>query len=231
MKLLVFQHVPHEHPGYIAEYAREKRIELDIVELWMPYSMPPIGNYDGIIILGGPMGVYEDYPSEADELKAIQAALGRIPILGVCLGSQLLANALGAQVHPNVKDGRRIKEVGYFMVDLTEKGKLSPALYGFASPVKVLEWHGDAFELPEGADLLATSPLCENQAFSLQNVHGFMFHFEFTPEMVANQIRVDGEWMQADNNVDVKVLLDESRRSADLMRKQCFQLLDNFLAK
>jgi len=229
MKLLILQHVPHEHPGYITEYAQKKKIELDIIELWKPYSLPQIENYDGMVILGGPMGVYEAFPSKTDEVKVIQSALGHIPILGICLGSQLLAYALGAQVHPNIKDGKRLKEVGYFMVDLTEKEKVAPILKGFNSPVKVLQWHGDVFELPKGAELLATSSVSENQAFSSQNAHGFLFHFEFTPEMVAKQIEVDKEWMHADNEIDEELLLKEARESAGLMRKQCFQLLDNFL--
>ena len=115
------------------------------------------------------------------------------------------------------------------MVDLTEKEKVAPILKGFNSPVKVLQWHGDVFELPKGAELLATSSVSENQAFSSQNAHGFLFHFEFTPEMVAKQIEVDKEWMHADNEIDEELLLKEARESAGLMRKQCFQLLDNFL--
>lgn len=231
MKLLVFQHIPHEHPGSIAKYAQEKNIVLDVIELWKPYSIPQTHTYDGIIVLGGPMGVYEDFPSKADEIKVLQSALGRTPILGICLGSQLFAHALGAEVHPNMKNGQRIKEVGYFTVDLTEKGKNASILKGFASPLKVLQWHGDAFELPKGANLLATSPLCANQAFSFENAHGFLFHFEFTPDMVAKQIEIDREWIHKDNEVDEQLLLKEAHEYAYLMEKQCFQLLNNFLTK
>lgn len=230
MRLLLLQHVPHEHPGYITTYAQNKDIALEIVELWKPYTIPEVESYDGMIILGGPMGVYEEFPSKADEITAIQRTIGHIPVLGICLGSQLLAYALGAGVHPNIKDGKRVKEVGYYTVDITEKGKNDPILKGFPPSVKGLQWHGDAFELPQGANLLATSPLCVNQAFSYKNAYGFLFHFEFTPHMIAKQIEVDKEWIHKDNEVDEKQLIQEAQDSAELMKKQCFQLLDNFLS-
>ena len=84
MKLLILQHVPHEHPGYIVQYAREKNIILDIIELWKPYGIPDVSGYSGVIILGGPMSVYEDFSSKHDELALIQRNLGSIPILGIC---------------------------------------------------------------------------------------------------------------------------------------------------
>src|SRR5579872_6686983 len=101
MKFLVFQHVPHEHPGLITEYCKNNNIELSIIELWKPYSIPKAEDFDALIIMGGPMGVYEDYPSKNDEISFIKEALDKIPILGFCLGSQLLAYALGAKVYKN----------------------------------------------------------------------------------------------------------------------------------
>ncbi len=89
------------------------------------------------------MGVYEDYPSKKDELEFIKGALGKIPIIGFCLGSQLLAHALGADVYPNMKDGKKVKEIGYYDVDLTNEGQKDQIFEGFTSPVTVLQWHGD----------------------------------------------------------------------------------------
>lgn len=94
MNILVFQHVPHETPGLIAGYASKKGIQLTIVEFWKAYQMPKIDDFDALIIMGGPMGVYEGpdkFPSKEDEVNFIKNALGKIPIIGFCLGSQLLA--------------------------------------------------------------------------------------------------------------------------------------------
>ena len=102
MKFLVFQHVPHEHPGLISKYAASSGVELDIVELWKPYRMPSTKDYDALVIMGGPMGVYEGkdaYPSKDDEIDVVQDYIGKMPILGICLGSQILAHALGASVY------------------------------------------------------------------------------------------------------------------------------------
>lgn len=129
MKVLVLQHVPHEHPGYIAEYAKEKNIALDVLEFWGPYSLPVVNEYAGIMILGGPMGVYEDFPSKNDELALIKKHADTVPMLGICLGSQLLAYALGAKVQPNEKG----KEVGYYDVELTRAARESSILRGFPS--------------------------------------------------------------------------------------------------
>ncbi len=231
MKFLVFQHLPHEHPGLTKKCADEQGITLDIVELWKPYKIPEISDYDGLIIMGGSMGVYENYPSEKDELKAIRQALGRIPILGICLGSQLLAYALGANVYPNIINGKRVKEIGYYEVDLTADGMSNPILTGFSSPVRVMEWHGDAFDLPAGAKLLASNQNCKNQAFVYgENAYGFLFHFEFTPEMVKNQIEVDKAWIHQDFDMDEEKLKQEAREYAALMEEQCRKLFQNFVS-
>ncbi|MBI4243548.1 MAG: type 1 glutamine amidotransferase [Planctomycetes bacterium] len=233
MKFLVFQHVPHEHPGLIIHYAAERSIEMDIVKLWEPYRIPAVSQYDALVIMGGPMGVYDGkgvYPSKDDELQAIRSALGKVPIIGFCLGSQLLAHALGSRVYPNTIEGRRAKEVGYYTVDLTPNGAKDPLFKGFSSPIKVLQWHGDAFDLPKGAELLATSPLCRNQAFSYGKAYGLLFHLEFTPEMVARQIEIDRDWIHKENEIDETQLTAETERNADLMQRQSTRLLDNFVS-
>lgn len=184
-EILVFQHVANEPPGMIQDAADSQGVRLNILKLWKPYQMPDPNKYDGLIIMGGPMGVYENYPSEKDELAFIHRVLGRVPVIGFCLGSQLLAHSLGAEVYPNMRTGKKVKEIGYYNVDLTKEGQKDPIFIGFTSPVKVLQWHGDAFDLPTGAELLATSPHCTNQAFKFgNNAYGMLFHNEFTPEMV-----------------------------------------------
>src|SRR5713101_3422793 len=154
--VLVLHHVPYEGHGYIGGYLRDNEISFEVVRLWERYEVPDVSQYAALVIMGGPMGVYEDFPSKGDELTLIKAAIGKIPMLGICLGSQLLAHALGARVYPNEKDGKPAKEIGYDTVALTPEGSADRLFKGFDRDVRVLQWHGDAFDLPHGASLLAT---------------------------------------------------------------------------
>ncbi len=232
MKFLVFQHVPHEHIGLIGDFAQENNIALDIIELWKPYQIPSVLTYDALIIMGGPMGVYNEkdvYPSRDDEMRAIKEGLFKVPMFGFCLGHQLLAHVLGADVYPNVISNRKIKEVGFFPIALTEEGLRSPLLKGFTSPLNVFLWHGDVCNVPKDATLLATSSLCQNQAFSYKNVFGIQFHFEITPEMIDTLIELDQKWIHEDNDVDENILRQQAKEKRGLMKEQSDKLLRNFV--
>lgn len=230
MKLLLFQHVKHENLGLISKVLDQLGVEVEVIKLWESYKIPDILEYDGLIIMSGPMGVYESYPSEDDEIETIKKALGKIPIIGFCLGSQLLAHVLGAKVYPNYVLGRRVKEIGFYDVELTDQGKTNPILKGFSSPMKVLQWHGDAFDLPSDAKLLATNSNCKNQAFVYgNNAYGFLFHFEFTREMIENQIKIDKDWIHTDFEMDEEKLKRQALENASLMEEQCKKLFNNFL--
>lgn len=131
---------------------------------------------DLVIVLGGPIGVYEDdtYPFLKDEIAFLERRLAAdAPLMGICLGAQLIARAAGAKVYPS-----GVKEVGFAPIALTDAGKAS-CLAPFAAAPTTLHWHGDTFDLPEGAELLASTEACRNQAFALgRNVIGFQFHPE-----------------------------------------------------
>lgn len=232
MKFLVLQHVTHEHPGLIAEWAKLRNIELQVVEMWKPYQLPKVSEVDALVMMGGPMGVYEGpdvFPSKEEELKFIKEALNKILIIGFCLGAQMLAHALGAKVYPNIKNGKKIKEIGYYTVDLTKEALADPIFNGFKSPVNVLQWHGDAFDLPQGATLLATSKDYHNQAFRYGKfAYAMTFHNEFTPEMVDNLIGIDKKWIHDNFEMDEEKLKKQAREYQEAMKKQCFQLFDNF---
>lgn len=233
MKFLVFQHVPHEHPGLISDFAKKNNITLDRIEFWKDYEIPSLSKYNALIIMGGPMGVYENkflYPSKEDELRVIKKALEKIPVLGFCLGSQLLAHALGAKVYPNIINDRHKKEIGYYDVSLTVDGQKDPLFNGFENQFKVLQWHGDAFDLPQSSKLLATSPLCHNQVFRYKSAYGLLFHFEFTPVMIINQISIDKDWIHRDFEVDEQKLIMEANEYSVEMKKQSNLLLTNFLS-
>ena len=226
-RVLVLQHVPYEG-SYIADYMREHDIDFDVVRLWEPYTLPDVSRYSALIIMGGPMGVYEDFASKDDEVTLINAAIGAIPTLGICLGGQLIAHALGARVYPNQIDAKPAKEIGYYTVELTPEGSAHRLFSGFDRDVRVLQWHGDAFDLPRGAALLATSPLCTNQAFAYENAYGLLFHLELNPATVQGLVEVNREWTHEGFDLDEERLAREARDLAPLMKRQCYRLLDNF---
>lgn len=233
MKYLVFQHVPHEPLGLIREVLDAQGTEFQVIEFWKKdWKIPPLKDFNGLIIMGGPMGVYEGpdiFPSKEAEVKAINELLGSKPIIGFCLGAQLLAYSQGGKVYPNFKNGKRAKEIGYYTVDLTPEGQKDPLLAGFSNPMEVTQWHGDAFDIPEGGNKLATSPLCENQAFRLgKNAYGFLFHFELTPQLIKNLLKIDKKWIHEDFEMDEEKFMKQAEGKKELMKSQCERLFTNF---
>lgn len=162
------------------------------------------------------MGVYEQAanPHLTDEIRLIRTALDLgLPILGVCLGSQLLAATLGARVAPATK------EIGWFPIELTEEAAQDPLWRGIRSPLTPFHWHGDAFELPEGARPLARSKATPCQAFSHgDRAYGFLFHLEVSAAMVHAMTRAFGRELEA-AGVDREALLDQARRSVPEVRE------------
>ena len=167
------------------------------------------GAGDLLIVLGGPIGAYEDnvYPFLRDELRLIETALRRgLPMLGICLGAQLMAKALGARVYPGAA-----KEIGIAPIKLTPEGRQS-CLRHLTDDGLVLHWHGDTFDLPPGATLLASTDITPNQAFALgRNVLGLQFHLEaeaggFERWLIGHA----GELAAA--RIDIAALRDKARR-------------------
>ena len=183
-KLLVFQHVPHEILGTLHPMLRNAGFRMRYVNFGRSNcSIPKLRNYDGLVVLGGPMNVDEsdEYPYLVPETESIREFINMdLPVLGICLGSQLIAKALGARVYKNPE-----KEIGWYDVSTTEEGKRDPLLGVFGEVEKVFQWHGDTFEIPPGASHLATSPACANQAFRYgDKVYGFQFHLEVDAPMI-----------------------------------------------
>ena len=183
-KLLVFQHVPHEILGTLHPMLRDAGFRIRYVNFGRSnYKIPRLRNYDGLVVLGGPMNVdeTEEYPYLVPETESIREFIEMdAPVLGVCLGSQLIAKALGARVKKNPE-----KEIGWYDVSPTEEGGEDRLMGAFGAVEKVFQWHGDTFEIPSGAVHLATSPACANQAFrSGDKVYGFQFHLEVDAPMI-----------------------------------------------
>ncbi len=182
MRLLVLQHIACEHPGVFSEVIADRGAESVAVELDAGEAMPDWREFDGVVAMGGPMGAGDDaeHPWLADEKRVVRETVeaGK-PFLGVCLGVQLLAAALGARVYP-----AQDPEVGLLEVELTAAGRDDPLFDGLDQRLVSLQWHGDTFDLPEGAVHLAGSEQVPNQAFRAgERAYGVQFHLEVTGEM------------------------------------------------
>lgn len=181
--VLILQHVPSEGPGLLGSLFAEHGLRCQVVRTDLLEELPNPREHRALVVLGGPMNVYEEhkYPFLSREDRVIKEALALgIPCLGICLGAQLMAKALGAPVFPNP-----IKEIGIHSVALTPAGRRDPMFRGFPPRFSVFQWHGDTFRLPEGATLLATAPKCLHQAFRYgPNAYALQFHLEVTPAMV-----------------------------------------------
>jgi GMP synthase (glutamine-hydrolysing) len=191
MRVVAFRHVPHEGLGLIEPVLRQRGIEIVCADLYNEgAAVPLIRGTDGLIFMGGPMSANDPLPYLEREMHIMRDAAGRgQAILGVCLGAQLLAKALGAGVRRNP-----LPEIGWFEIELTEAGAADPLLGAMNRTETVLHWHGDTFDLPEGAVWLARSERCANQAFRVgTNSYGFQFHLETTPEMIADWCAQDME--------------------------------------
>ncbi|MDJ1159534.1 glutamine amidotransferase [Chelatococcus sp. SYSU_G07232] len=182
-QIVALRHVAFEDLGTFADVAAARGIAIVYREAGIDALPRTLAEDTALAVLGGPIGAYEEdrYPFLLDELRLIDAALaaGR-PVLGICLGAQLLARALGARVYPG-----KAKEIGFAPVTLTPAGEKSCLGQLAASGNVVLHWHGDTFDLPAGTERLAETPITPNQAFSRgPGVLGLQFH----PELRAAEL-------------------------------------------
>ena len=181
MKFLVLQHINIEHPGIFLKFMKEDNIKIDTVELDENEKIPNLDPYDAMIVMGGPMDTWQEetFPWLKPEKEAIHkfATINKKPYLGLCLGAQLLSEAVGGKV-------RKMKtpEIGVLKVSVADDKSL---LKGLKKDLKVLQWHSyEAYDLPNNTNLLASSPECKVQAFSSNNAFGLQFHVEQTNETV-----------------------------------------------
>ena len=177
LRIRSLQHVAFEDAAEIGSWAAMRGHRLDATRLFKAQPLPALDDFDWLLVMGGPMSVGEEgaYPWLPDEKKLIRCAIeNNKTVLGICLGAQLIASALGARVHRNAQ-----KEIGWFPVSLTPEGARASALSGFPPGFTAFHWHGDTFDLPEGGLHLARSEACAHQAFLVgDRVLGLQFHLE-----------------------------------------------------
>ena len=183
-KVLVIQHVPHERLGSFEPAFKRLGGSITTLNAYEPKAVwPSRSAFDGLVVFGGPQGAYEQakYPYLTKEIQLLREAVkAEQPILGICLGAQLLAAALGAKVSPNAQ-----KEIGWHPVMRESGADTDPMWDAFGQTETVFQWHGDTFALPKGATQLASSPLCEQQAFRFgRAAYGLQFHVEVTDAIV-----------------------------------------------
>lgn len=235
-RLVVLQHLEREGPGLFAREARIRGWELSLCRMDRGERPPPLGPADRLLVLGGPMGVADlgdpAYPWLPAELELLQAVLQRgLPVIGVCLGAQLLALAAGGTAQPLQvgEPPRPLREVGFGAISWWPDPAVEPLLHGLEASELVLHWHGDRCVLPPGAELLASSLHCREQAFRLGPVaYGLQFHVELEPPMLER-------WLMEDNAYVVAALGPEgpahlradARRWGERLERQGRRLVAN----
>lgn len=234
MRILVFQHISVEHPGVFRDFLAEDEISWDAIELDAGEKIPSLDRYDALWVMGGPMDVWEEdkHPWLAAEKAAIREAVSErgMPFLGVCLGHQLLAAALGGQVAP-----MKAPEVGILDVRLTAEATHDRLFSGLANPIKCLQWHGaEVVELPENATVLANSPACAVQALRVGNkAYGLQYHVELTPSTISDwgAVPVYRQSLERTLGTGSMPRLDaEARLRMPIFNRDARCLYDNFMS-
>jgi GMP synthase-like glutamine amidotransferase len=229
MKIHCFQHVAFENPGTILEWANNKQHSLSYTNYFEDnFSLPSIGDIDALIIMGGSMNVdqYDKFPWLKAEKQFIKQAIdaGK-KVIGICLGSQLIASALGVRVY-----AAKETEIGFFAINFTDNALENLLFNHFTNPYNVFQWHGDTFDLPANAEMIASSESCKNQAYLInKNVLGLQFHFEMNESVIEDMLLYDGHELEEKGKFIQQP--DEIRTQFQYLKQNqqdLFLLLDKF---
>ncbi len=228
MHALIIKHIEIEGPGLIEYCLDRKRIAHQVLCLESEARIPAPEEFTHIIVLGGPMNVHEEdrYPFLKQEDLFIKGIIQRgKPILGICLGAQLIAKALGAKVLK-----APVREVGWYDISLTRIGSRDPLFSDLPRTFPAFQWHEDTFEIPKAGKLIATSSPIAHQAFRYgENAYGLQFHLEVTEEMITDWLRAYGE-MDGDHSSSISKaqLLTETEIKIETYTRRGMKFLENF---
>jgi GMP synthase-like glutamine amidotransferase len=216
-RALIIQHLACEGPVRLRPLLERRGFTIDICHAFDGQAVPTALTHDLLVVMGGSMGVGDigdaKYAFLAAEAALLRSALSRNqPVLGICLGAQLLAHAAGAHVQPNRRDGVVVREVGWAPVDFLGVAQ-RPELNGINPRETMLHWHGDTFDLPPGAIHLASTPNCANQLFRLPRQVGIQFHPEIDEQTISEWAHLDAEYVALANGPEgqARVLADTPR--------------------
>ncbi len=224
MNVLIVKNVFSEGPGTMADHLEQEGIPSTVRDLSIGETAPGLDSFTHLLIMGGPMAVYEmnSHAYLAGEASLIDRAIkANKHVMGVCLGAQMIAHVLGAKVYPGPQ-----KEIGWYEVTLTPEGRGDPLLSQLQLPGKntaqVFQWHGDTFDLPAGAVRLASSDLFPNQAFRFgDRVYALQFHIEVTPSIVR-------DWLASEHGIDFPRIASDSDRIYSAYRDRAGKFYKRF---
>jgi len=219
--ILFIKHAKTEGLGTLENFFRQTDWQIKVVELWQSKSLPSVDDCEAIISLGGPMNVYETdkYPFLQKEAAFLKDAIkNEVPVLGICLGAQLLAKIAGAKITKAPE-----KEIGWSKVYFTKDAYHDVLFRGLENPLDVFQWHEDTFDIPNGVTLLATAKICRNQAFRFSKcAWGLQFH----PEMTENMFEA---WLRAANEkLDKSKIVLDYLKIKQIYDKQASMMYLNF---
>lgn len=231
-RLLVCQHVAHEILGTLNPLLKDAGFRIRYVNFGRhPDAAPSLDGYDGLVVLGGPMSANhaDRHPHLTTEMRLIEKAIQKeLPVLGICLGAQLIAKTLGARVYENAE-----KEIGWYDVSPTEGASNDPVAGHFERREKLFQWHGDTFDLPRGAAHLASSALCENQAYRYgDNVYGLQFHLEVDERMIERWLTVPvhvKEIESTNGKIDPRKIREETPANIGRLKQLGDRAFGNFM--
>ena len=210
MNVQVLQHVPFEGIGSIERWLADRDAHTRYTRFYESSELPDPRQVDLVIAMGGPMSVNDEreHPWLASEKEFIRQSIGLgLPVIGICLGSQLIANALGARVYPG-----RHTEIGWFPVEAVAA---DGDVFQLPDGLTAFHWHGETFDLPDGAVRLAKSEACDNQAFQIgRNVVGLQFHLETTPRSAAQLLQHCGHELVAGEFVQTEHVIRDTSETA-----------------
>jgi GMP synthase-like glutamine amidotransferase len=225
MKIHYFQHESFESLGCIKDWIKKREYPVSATRFYENPALPELSDFDFLIVMGGPMGIYDEdkYPWMKSEKLFIRKAIeNNKVVLGICLGSQLIANAMGAKVYRN-----KYKEIGWFPIQINNEHNIFSIL---PNEIMSAHWHGDTFDLPDGTIHVAESSACKNQAFVYNDkVIGLQFHLEFTGDSLKELIEHGRDELVKDQYVQTENEILDNPELFNITNNYLFQILDNIV--